>query len=458
MRRSCCRALVTLGVVVAVAGAACRSGEGAVEAGLDSPDRRLEIAFDTVYAVGALEGESWETFGSIAQAAFDSAGNLYVFDQQNSRIVVVGPGGGFVREIGKSGGGPGELNRPTAMAVAQDGSVAINDLGAQGVTLFDAGGMFIETVRLIDNEHGMPGATLAMHPTEHALITAGSGPSFRAGGRGGAPGRGGPGGRAERAARGGRGGAGFPAFEEPTSVPIRRISLADGKEVVLHEAWRAPRPSPREEDRIQRRSGGAVMVFQMAPEVAFLPAVHFGMLLDGRYVVVDSTTYTIDVLGLSGAIETTLERPIDPVAVTDEIREKEKAWRLAELEAGDASAGGPPLPPGVPSGLADEMRRVRRNQLESLLFADPVPVIRDIGVEWSGRIWVERSPAEPGEPGPIDVIDTEGRYFGTIPPEGPRMPSAFGPNGLIAYIEKDELDVPSVRVMRIAADDTKDHE
>lgn len=104
------------------------------------------------------------------------------------------------------------------------------------------------------------------------------------------------------------------------------------------------------------------------------------------------------------------------------------------------------------------MRRVRRNQLESLLFADPVPVIRDIGVEWSGRIWVERSPAEPGEPGPIDVIDTEGRYFGTIPPEGPRMPSAFGPDGLIAYIEKDELDVPSVRVMRIAADDTKDHE
>lgn len=446
MRRSCRRAVVALGVVV-VMSAACRSGESAADGGLDSPDRGLDLALDTVYTIGAIEGESWETFGSIAQVAFDSAGKLYVFDRQNSRVVVVGSDGGFVREIGKSGSGPGELNMPIAIAVAQDGSIAINDLGAQGVTLFDAGGEFVETVRLIDSEHGMPGRDLMMHPTERALIAAGSGPSFRTGGRGG------PGERGARGpGRGGRGGPDFPRFEQPTTVPIRKISLSDGDEVVVHEAWRAPIPSPRDEDRIQGRSGGGRLMIQMAPQVAFRPGVHLGVLMVGRYVVVDSTTYAIDVLGPDGAIETTLERPIEPVPVTDEIREKEKAWQMAQLEAGDAGGGSIPLPPGAPSGLAEQMQQLRRNQVESLLFADVIPVISDIGVEWGGRIWVERWAAEPGEPSVIDVLDAEGHYFGTIPPEGPRMPSAFGPAGLVAYIETDELDVPSVRVMRIATD------
>lgn len=199
-----------------------------------------------------------------------------------------------------------------------------------------------------------------------------------------------------------------------------------------------------------------MMVIQMAPQVAFQPVVHLGVLMDGRYVVVDSTTYAIDVLGPDGVIDTTLERPIEPVTVTDEIREKEMAWQMTQLEDGDAGAGASLLPSGAPSGLADQMRKLRRSQVESLLFADVIPVIAAIGVEWDGRIWAERSPAEPGEPGAIDVVDPEGRYFGTIPPEGPRMPSAFGPDGLVAYIEKDELDVPSVRVMRIRTEDAED--
>jgi hypothetical protein len=82
-----------------------------------------------------------------------------------------------------------------------------------------------------------------------------------------------------------------------------------------------------------------------------------------------------------------------------------------------------------------------------LLFADAIPVIAGLGVDWDNRIWVERS-ARPGEDGPIDVVDAEQRYYGSIPADGPRLPAAFGPNGLVAYIERDELDVPSVRVMR----------
>ena len=42
------------------------------------------------------------------------------------------------------------------------------------------------------------------------------------------------------------------------------------------------------------------------------------------------------------------------------------------------------------------MQEMRRNQVESLLFAEEIPVIAEIGIEWGGRIWVERSSAEPG--------------------------------------------------------------
>lgn len=448
MRRSRCRAVAVLGMIVALPSSACRTHEGvAATSGLDSPDRRLDIAFDALYAVGAIEGEAWETFGSIGQVAFDSAGKLYVFDNQNGRIVVVGPDGGFVREIGKRGSGPGELSMPMAMAVSQDGGIAILDPGMQGVTLFDREGEFVETVRLMDGEHGMPGPDLTMHPTEPALIAYGSGPMF--GGRGGPGGRGGRGGLGGPGARG----AGFSALPEPTSVPIRKISMPAGNEVVLHEAWRAPQPAPRDEDRIQGRSSGGMVMIQTRPMVSFQPRVHLGVLMDGRYVVVDSTTYALDVLGPDGVIEATLERAIEPVPVTDAIREKERAWQLTQLEEG--SGGAAPMGRGgmMPPGMVEQMQQLRRNQIESLLFAEEVPVIAGIGVEWGGRIWVERSPAEPGEPGPIDVIDTSGQYFGTIPPDGPRVPSAFGPDGLVAYIEKDELDVPSVRVMRIVTSD-----
>ena len=91
---------------------------------------------------------------------------------------------------------------------------------------------------------------------------------------------------------------------------------------------------------------------------------------------------------------------------------------------------------------------------------------------WKAKIWVLRTPvagfvetdfiglvatafsSEPigltaTGPGPIDVITPEGEYLGTLPDS--RMPNAFGPDGLVAYVEVDELDVPTVVVKRLPA-------
>ena len=52
--------------------------------------------------------------------------------------------------------------------------------------------------------------------------------------------------------------------------------------------------------------------------------------------------------------------------------------------------------------------------------------------------------------GPIDVLTVEGRYLGGYP-AGTPMPDAFGPGGLVAFIETGELGESTVLVKRAAS-------
>jgi hypothetical protein len=65
---------------------------------------------------------------------------------------------------------------------------------------------------------------------------------------------------------------------------------------------------------------------------------------------------------------------------------------------------------------------------------------------------VQRSSGRVGEDGPTDLITADGRYLGSLAPDGLRIPDAFGPDGLIARIETDEFDVPTVVVERLPAE------
>jgi 6-bladed beta-propeller len=429
-----CVLAATLACAVLAASGCGPERTAAAGTGLDSSDRPLALAFDSLYTVGAIDGEAWETFGSVSQVAFDASGRLYVFDQQNERIIVVAADGSFVREVGKAGNGPGEFQSPTRMAVAHDGAIAVADFGVSGFTLFDPQGAFTRTVP-ITSDLGMPMGDVLRHPTDDAVVIQDAGMLRLAGG-------------------GGRGAlpTGGPP-EPPSTIPIRKVSLDTGDEVVLHDAWRPPPPENASASEVQgRNEGGGRMFIRMSQQVAFQPRVHLAVLPDGRYLVADSSTYTIDMLGPDGTVQETLARPVQPVPVTDDIREAEKARRLAALESGTGrmvmrvgGGGGA----AIGGDMAKQLEEMQRNQIASLLFADVVPVIAGLATDWTGRIWVERAPDEPGEPGPIDLIDTQSRYYGTIDPDGPRIPAAFGPDGLVAYIEMDEFDVQTVRVMRL---------
>ncbi len=91
------------------------------------------------------------------------------------------------------------------------------------------------------------------------------------------------------------------------------------------------------------------------------------------------------------------------------------------------------------------------DRVENMIFPEEVPVISRLAVDRSDRIWVQRS-ALMGEPGPTDILTVDGQYFGTIAPDGLRIPAAFGPDGLLAYIDRDELDIQRVRVVRLVGD------
>ena len=72
-----------------------------------------------------------------------------------------------------------------------------------------------------------------------------------------------------------------------------------------------------------------------------------------------------------------------------------------------------------------------------------------------GEVYSDNTYAVPGldlANGPTDLITADGRYLGTLAPEGVRIPQAFGPDGLIVRREVDEFDVPTLIVERIPTD------
>ncbi len=84
-------------------------------------------------------------------------------------------------------------------------------------------------------------------------------------------------------------------------------------------------------------------------------------------------------------------------------------------------------------------------------FYPEIPVLRSLSTTWEGRIWVQRRVDEPGSTGLIDVVTADGQYVGTFATDATRIPEAFGPNGLAAFIELDGFDVASVVVRRLPA-------
>lgn len=365
---------------------------------LPAKDRRINADFEEIYRLGALDGGGWETFGRVAGVGFDGDGNLYILDTGAVRIYVVDLQGSLVRQFIGEGQGPGEFGGNYAssleFAILSDGRVTIYDTGRIGFALFGADGEFDRTIPLTGPQSHFPmiSGMQAFPEMDRVLSTTEVGYLRRT----------------------------TPSPDDAPPPPFRYVLSYDlssdqvGIDTVA-AGWRPP----------VDRSG------------AFRPRLRAGVLPSGAVVYTDSSAYAIKFAVPGGRVTRILTRPFRPSPATDRIKTAEIERRLEDL--GD--------------GGGDRFRQAlieyEREQIESLEFFHEMPVLLDLRTSWEGTIWVLRRSGEGTEASPIDLISSDGRYLGTFAPGSTAMPSAFGPNGLAAFVETDDLDVSYVVVRRV---------
>ncbi|MEZ4417329.1 MAG: hypothetical protein R3E10_16365 [Gemmatimonadota bacterium] len=395
---------------------------------LPERDRALAVEPVELFRVGGAEGTGWQEFARVTQMAFDAQGNLYVLDPQSQRVVVIDPRGGLVRTHELQGDGPGEFRTPVALSVTREGELVVFDVGHMGFLRFGPDGRFLGQ-QAQPLEQGLPIRGFALDQAGRVVFST-DGLTIRT----------------SESAEG----------PPPDRRPIRRVDLTGGAASgVAYNAWKLAA-----EERPTQMSGGGMRFSVGASEVAMAPGLYYGLLPGGRLAVSDSVDYAVKVVGANGGIERVLRRPIAPRRLTDADREAYKEERLAGVSGGGGGTGvmilqggGSGSAGGTRSMSIDQkaMREMVSQQLEQATFAEERAVLAGLSTDWGGRIWVERSGRRVGEDGPIDVIDASGEYLGTVAPNGMRLPVAFGPDGRMAYVDLDDLDIPSVVVRQLPA-------
>ena len=434
--------------------AACGGDTGGPGAPPPSEDRPLVADFEEVYRIGGIAAEGWDAFAEITGLDFDARGHLYIWDESGSatRIVAVDGIGALTAEFGRMGDGPGEFRRVGHVVARPEGGAVIVDDGHRAYLLFGADGSFERAVRFADS--GAPQAASARrvrHGREETalFLTRGATASFSQG----------------------------EASVSSGDRTVYRVSLNEGEEAVtvpFAEGW-----EPRPERQVTMEADDPSDMFGMLRDayVYFSPRLVFDVVPGGGIAYSDSSAYAVKIQAAS-APPSVVGRPLHPQPVTEQLRERSRARALEDFESSVEEQFAPSgLGDDVPQAIRDQMAAMMegmaagvRDMVENASFMPEVPLVRDLRTTWDGAIWVERWGSDPltqidlgvggsdernGEEEPaegwIDVLAPGGEYVGTFSLEETSMPGAFGPGGLVAFVDTDEFDVPTVIVQRLPA-------
>lgn len=97
--------------------------------------------------IGLLDGAPEYSFTEINSIAVAESGTVYVDDAHESSIREFGADGKFVRWIGRGGEGPGEFRSIAGVSLLPDGRLAAWDRGNRRITVFGTDGEYEEAVR-----------------------------------------------------------------------------------------------------------------------------------------------------------------------------------------------------------------------------------------------------------------------------------------------------------------------
>ena len=111
---------------------------------MEERTERIELIEDLV--IGRDDDPDY-AFYQPSGLAVDSEGRVYVLDSGNHRVQVFDQSGSFVRTMGRRGEGPGELSRPSHIAIAGE-RVVVADRGNGKLSFWDLSGVHIRDVSL----------------------------------------------------------------------------------------------------------------------------------------------------------------------------------------------------------------------------------------------------------------------------------------------------------------------
>lgn len=432
---------------VLLAAGALLSGAAAPHRPAAAQDRPLAADFEEVYRIGGTNAPEWAQFGETTRLGFDAAGNLLILDREAAQVAIVGPRGALVRTVGRSGEGPGEFRMAGDIAVWRNGRFAVIDFGHNAFQVFSHEGELLRFVKmsvaegpmaLVTGMGSMPARTRA-EPLGDALIAQGA-PSML--------------GRMAGLMAQIRGGAEEPQDDGRVDERgLERLAL-DGDVVVasrILEGWRIPEgesPEPLAERGLADPS--SVVVGMMSQVAFYEPQLLWDVLPDGTIAYSDSSAYAVKLADAEGSVTAVLRRPRAPEPVTRAIRSATIENSLRELDAQMNTAGSQTEAARAMMQLMPGVLESMRQQIERQEFFAEVPVVRAVRAAWDGALWIQRRGEDPwDDEGPIDVFGADREYLGTYAPDAPRMPDAFGPEGLAAFREIGELDVPVIVVRRL---------
>lgn len=412
------RSLPLLCVLIVAVG--CDDDPGPGEA---APDIPLAVTTEEVFTLGeAQPDEEWQAFTEVSEVHFDGTSNLILVDRTRGEIVVVGSEGEFRHQVSRLGDGPGELRIVTSVAVLRDNRLAVNDMGHNALLLFDENGNFLEQIAV---------------------------------------------GEPPRAPSSGGGAPGTVVTTMLQSVPTLLGSLPDGRLLLrsnrirtldihtlgqgtqeFYRAYDPPRGSNDQGGGVSIRVGNLEVPLPagvLPRQLVFGPPLLGAALTDGRVAVVDSVGYRVKILQPNGSLDAVLERLIEPLSVTPEMQEAAR-----ERQRGGGGMRFVPMGPGVSRSEGEAISSSLMGAIApEMEFASEVPVIKEMAIDAQNRVWVTRSGIDGVSRGPTDIHTASGSYLGTLRAEEFRIPDAFGPDGLMAYIEADEMGVPIVKVLRL---------
>ena len=407
---------------------------GQVQVDLPKEDLPLTARFEEVFEIG--EGsEAWQQLTEVMGVGFDRAGNLYIGDRSDTRgglrVLIVNPGGDLVTDIGRAGRGPGELRGADQMVTLTRGGVVIHDqFPPPGMFhLYAVDGEYLRTVSgIADSIDATTGHRLRhsrwysqdVSAPESILMrtwviyTGGESPS----------------------------GAPMSAWRQGPRI-LQRLSL-EADQVLVEDVVRGWIPS--DALRWREREIGGDVIQEGAPELS--PKFLYAGLPNGGAAYSDSSGYAIKVADQNGEVQRELRRTLATRRVDEAAKNGYRSfWDHIWLAGGE---------------------RATAPDMSSEEFYPEVPIVDELMATWEGTLWVRRVPAggypwpetanlpleaiRMREPGPIDVLTADGRYLGTFPAEEAAMPAAFGPDGLVAFVELDEYHVPTVTVRRLPSE------